>query len=96
MAKVLGIPADSKYTIHNGNDNSTNADATDSVSTAPSSEFSAVSQDTPVAKTRKTSTKLRDLHGDLGGTSADDTPVPPTDNSVADSSASDWFSDQRV
>jgi hypothetical protein len=91
MAKVLGIPSDSKITIHNGNDNTTTANATDSVSATPRPKFVAVSDSPKFSKNGKTSAKLCDVYGNLGGTDTTDNSVSPTDNSVADSSASDWL-----
>jgi len=96
MAKLLKIPADTKYIIHNGNDQSTTTDATDSISATPSPKFNAVSKRAKTTKDGETTTKLCDVYGNVGGTTDSDPGVSPTDNSVVDSSASDWHDNQRV
>ena len=96
MAKLLKIPADTKYIIHNGNDQSTTADATDSVSATPSPKLNAVSKRAKTTEDGETPTKLCDVYGNVDGTTDLDSGIPSSDNSVADSSASDWYDDQRV
>jgi len=96
MAKLLKIPADTKYIIHNGNDQSTTTDATDSISATPSPKLTAVSKRAKTTEDGETPTKLCDVYGNVDGSDDSDPGVSSSDNSVADSSASDWYDDQRV
>jgi hypothetical protein len=54
----------------------------------------ALSVDSKKTKPRKASAELRDVSGDLAGNDNPVLGVLPTGDTVADSSASDWFSNE--
>lgn len=95
MSKSVHLQPTHPILIHE-DDRTSNANGSDSNGYSASLELKSVPSSTKKSKTTKATTELRDVSGDLAGSIDFSSADEPIDNGVADSSASDWLSNERI